>query len=217
MTTEDTLTTDEHEAMIQEMLARAPKTELEGDLTKNPVLQRGDSESAPTMVVHEISSAGYIYLFETDTGDRVPCLYYMAGQKLRSKFKDGPNMGKYRFSTVAPKVRRKRGTFKCLLHTESPDRGHYDDLGFKTCPKSNITNQYQLTQHMRLRHKQEWAAIEEERYQRERQEDRALQRLVLEQAGGKTTVAQEETVGSPEAPLYVSDKPEKPRKKRIVK
>ena len=48
--------------------------------------------------------------------------------------------------------------------------------------------------------------LEDEKKERERQEDRDLQRAVLSQIKPVE-----------EAPLYVSDKPPKPRKKRKVK
>ena len=114
----------------------------------------------------------------------------MLPSKLRTRRKDGS----FRFTPIDPKQKPKRGTVKCLLHKDSENRAHYDKLGFRVCPKDNITNEYQLKQHMNKKHPQEWKAIEDEKKDRERQEDRELQKLIL----GKVVEAK--------PPLYVSEK-----------
>ena len=183
MTTEATQTNTplpvqtEQDALIAEMLRGAKGIELPSELARQPVIHKGDEELPAPMTVAELRSGKYFYIWETDTGEKVPCLGYMLGQKLRQKL---PN-GKYRFTTVEPSIRPKRGTLKCRLHADDPEGKHFDALGFRTCQKSNITNQYQLEQHMKKRHPQEYEAIEKERKDKEREEDRALQRLLLAQ------------------------------------
>ncbi len=172
---EDSQQEQQNEALIEEMLQDAKKTEIPSDLTTNPIIHRGDETLQVPMTVKEISSAGYIPIWDTRTYEKAPVLYYMAPAKLRQIRPDGSR----RFTTVDPGKLPKRGTIKCMLHAEGENRGHYDTLGFRVCRKSNITNPYQLKQHMIKKHPQEWAAIEEERKERERQEDRALQRLLL--------------------------------------
>lgn len=166
---------EDREAIIQEMLSKAPRTDIPGGLNEQPVIHRGDKELEAPMTVHEIKSSGYVFVWDTRTYDKIPILYYMLPQKLRQRREDGS----YRFTTVDPKKQPRRGTIKCLLHPNSPDRGHYDELGFRVCKKSNINNQHQLKQHMIKKHPQEWRAIEDERKEKERQEDRELQRLLL--------------------------------------
>ena len=177
--------------LIEDMLRSAKPAEVESELKKNPVVHKGDETLEAPMTVKEISNAGYIWVWDTRTFERIPILYYMLPSKLRSRRKDGS----YRFTTRNPGKLPIRGTVKCLLHKDSPDRKHYDEMGFRVCPKDNITNLHQLRQHMTKKHSQEWKAIEEERKENERQEDRALQRLLLK---GKTE----------EAPLYISKKDE---------
>jgi hypothetical protein len=200
--TQQTQIEQDNEAMIQEMLRDAEKTkvELDGDLTRNPVIHRGDEELAAPMIVKEISSAGYVYVYDTRTGEKIPVLYYMLPQKLRQRRKDGS----FRFDVKNPGIRPKKGTFKCMLHPDSPNKEHYKELGFRVCTKSNITNAYQLKQHMIHKHPQEWAAIEEERVNREKEEDRALQRLLLASKLG----VQEESVQEPVEKEIVADNEE---------
>jgi len=185
-------TTDqENEALIAEMLRDAKTAELPSELSKEPIIWRGDAELPAPMVVKEITGSGYVWVWDTRTYERIPVLSYMLSKKLRLRRPDGS----FRFTTVDPGKLPKRGKIKCLLHKENPNRSHYDILGFHVCPKANITNPYQLKQHMIKKHPQEWAAIEEERKEKERQEDRALQQLLIESQLPKE-----------EAPLYVSKK-----------
>ena len=184
--------------IIEDMLRNAKPQEIESDLNKNPIIHKGDEKLEAPMTVHEITSAGYVYVWDTRTYDKIPILYYMLPSKLRQRREDGS----FRFTTRDPGKLPVRGTVKCLLHKDSPDREHYDVLGFKVCPKDNITNLHQLRQHMTKKHSQEWKAIEEERKENERQEDRALQKLLLQSK-------MEE-----KPPIYVSDKDKKIAKEK---
>lgn len=167
-----------NEALVQEMLRDAQKAEVPSELTKNPVIHRGDATLEAPMTVKEISSAGYVYIYDTRSFEKIPVIYYMLPQQLRKRREDGS----YRFTTTDPKQKPVRGTLLCMLHPDAPNRKHYDELGFRVCPKSNMTNEYQVQQHMKKKHPQEWAAIEEERRQKERQEDRYLQQYLLASA-----------------------------------
>lgn len=188
--TEDTRTAQENEALIQEMLRDAQKAEVDSDLKRNPVIHSGDEELPAPMTVKEMTNAGYVWMYDTRTGEQIPCLYYMLPSKLRTRRPDGS----FVFTTNDPGFRPKSGTIKCMLHPDNPDRDHYNELGFRTCPKANITNPYQLTQHMKHRHPQEWEAIEEERKAKEKEEDRAFQRLLLAQGLEKTPATKSEPV-----------------------
>ena len=207
----------EREGVIEEMLrdAENQKVELPSDLTRNPVLNRDDKEAPPT-IVNKITSAGYVYVWDSRTYHKVPVLYYMLSQILRVKRDDGS----YRWTRNDPGKLPKRGTYKCLLHKDSPNRGHYDDLGFRTCLKDNITNPYQVTQHMKSKHKAEWAAIEEEKRLAERAEDRELQRALIGKVISHDTTASADevvtTIGE-NAVANTTTAPKKRRKKRIVK
>jgi len=181
----------DNEGLIAEMLRDAKVAEVPSQL--EPVVHRGDTELPAPMTVKELSNAGYVWAWDTRTLDKVPILYYMLPSKLKVRRPDGS----YRFTTNDPGKSPKRGTNKCLLHADGPNRKHYNELGFRLCPssKDNITNPYQVIQHMKKKHPQEWAAIEEERKIQERQEDRELQIGMLKSV-----------TKTKEAPLYVSKK-----------
>ena len=176
-TPKDTLETTEkqNEALIAEMLRDAKVVEIPSQLTREPVIHRGDAELAAPMTVKEISSAGYVWVWDSRSFEKIPILYYMLPSKLRQRRPDGS----YRFTTTDPGKQPARGTIKCMLHPDGENRKHYDELGFRVCPKDNMTNNYQMQQHMIKKHPQEWKAIKEEKETKEKDEDRQLQRLLL--------------------------------------
>ena len=198
------VTTDENKALLEEMLRNAERAPEPGSSEK--VVFRGDAETPP-MIVDKITSAGYVYLYETDTGERSVANRNMLPALLKIKNPDGNN----RFTTVKPDYSPKRGTLKCLLHKDNPNRNHYNELGLPICPKSNITAPYMVEQHMKKRHPSAWATIEKERQDKERQEDRDLQRALLVSATGNfkpeaKEEPKEETKPQPDKRVYKCDK-----------
>ena len=211
---EDTLGTQkqqldpEREALIAEMLRDAQKTNLSSALDKEPIIHRGDVELPAPMVVNKMTSAGHVFVWDSRTYQKAPVLYYMLPQILRQRRQDGS----YRWTVTDPGKEPRRGTHRCLLHKDDPNRQHYSELGFAVCPKDNLANPYQVTRHMQLKHKAEWAAIEAEKKEKERQEDRALQQYLVAQAAGaigkpKPEVKEEPKVEAPksEKALYICD------------
>ena len=192
MTQKDTL--QENESLIQEALRDAKFVDVPSELKANPVIHRGDETLDAPMTVKELSSAGYVYVYDSRTFERAPVLYYMLPSILRRRRDDGS----FIWTTNDPKQLPKRGTLKCLLHKNSPERAEYDKMGLRTCKKSNIINVFEVKQHMLKKHPKEWQAIEDVRKERERQEDRSFQKTLYEAVGGKA-----------KPPLYVSDKDKK--------
>ena len=193
MTTKDTL--QDNESLIAEQLRDAKLIDLPSELKKNPVIHRGDETLDAPMTVKELTSGGYVYAWDSRTYERAPILYYMLPAKLRERRPDGS----FIWTTNDPHKLPYRGTHKCFLHKDSPDRAEYDKMGLRLCKKSNIINAFEVKQHMEKKHSKEWKAIEDVRRERERQEDRAAQRQLYEAVSNKQVV---ET--KPE--IYVSDK-----------
>jgi len=178
-----------NESLIQEMLRDAQSVELDDELRRNPVVHAGDADQPAPMTVKEMTSAGYVSVWDTRTREYAPVLYYMLPAVLRRKREDGS----YIWTTNDPKVPPVRGSLKCMLHPDSPERSIYDSMGLRVCPKSNLTNTYEVTQHMQKKHRKEWLAIEDVRIRRERQEDRELQRFLMQQASTNMNKGEQET------------------------
>lgn len=208
-------TLQDNESLIAEQLRDAKLVELPSELKENPVIHRGDEELDAPMTVKELSSAGYVYVWDTRTFERGTVLYYMLASVLRRRREDGS----FIWTTNDPKQLPWRGKLKCLLHKDSPDREEYDRMGFGVCRRQHIPNAFEVKQHMLLKHPKEWKAIEDLRKDRERQEDRATQKALLEAVSGKkeepietrdtTEPKPTDTPDEAQAPLYVSDKDKK--------
>ncbi len=188
-------TLQDNESLIAEQLRDAKLVEVPSELKDNPVIHRGDTILDAPMTVKELSSAGYVYAWDSRTYERAPILYYMLPAKLRERRLDGS----FIWTTNDPKKLPKRGIHKCLLHKDGPNRKEYDEMGLRVCAKSNIINSFEVKQHMEKKHSKEWKAIEDVRKERERQEDRAAQKQLYEAVSNKQV-----TETKPE--LYVSNK-----------
>ena len=151
-----------------------------------------ETEPLTDMSPTKMQSAGYVYIYDSVTGDRSICNRNMLAMHLKKK---RPN-GSLVFTTRKPLVSPKRGMLKCALHPDSPNRQHYDELGLASCRKANLTSPYQVQRHMQKRHKMEWATIKEETDRKERERERTLRETLLE-----TAVKNKE-----EPPLYVKGK-----------
>ena len=163
------------EVQIQEILRDAEQASEPGSVATDTLLHKTIEGVEAEMKLQEVTSAGYLYVWDTETGEKLPILSYMLPAKMRQLRPDG----KPRFTGHDPKIKIWRGQIKCRLHQDDPERKHFDDLGLRVCRKSNITNPHALIQHMRLKHPQEWKQIDEEKKGKERLEDRQLQQAIL--------------------------------------
>ena len=161
---------------LQQMQQATPAPEP-GDA---PQKAEETTESVVKANVTSVTSAGYVWIYNVQTYEPSKCNRNMLGPKLQEKFPAGHKLeGKYVWTTTKP-GEPVRGQIKCLLHPDDPNRKHYDELGFATCNKHQLTSPFQRDQHMERRHPVEWKTIEKERLDKEKQEDREYQRGVLE-------------------------------------
>jgi len=99
-----------------------------------------------------------------------------------------PTLGKLRkdgtrfFTTIKPNFEPRGGSHKCLLHKDDENRAEYDELGLAVCTKDNLDSPYQVTIHMKARHPQEAATIEDINATAQREEDREFQRILIQAA-----------------------------------
>src|SRR4030042_6807772 len=103
------------------MISQAQRAEEPGD-RPGSVLEKGQMPS----IVHSINSAGYVWMWDTRTGERSKTNVNMLPTQLKKKREDGSRV----FTTIDPGITQFRGTLKCLLHSDSPNRKHFDELGF---------------------------------------------------------------------------------------
>jgi hypothetical protein len=134
------------------------------------------TESVPTpMMVASVTSAGYVRMWDTQTSEESITNRNMLPTQLRKLRPDGTPY----FTTINPYKKPHRGAIKCRLHQDDRRRGHFDYLGYPVCPKNNLTSLHQLNRHMAHRHKDEWAGMELERLDQEKEDDREFQRNIM--------------------------------------
>lgn len=181
----------ENQALIEKMVQEAEGIAEPGEVTKGGVVHEGDEEMPSPMIMSELKSAGHTYIYNTRTGDKSVVNLNMLRRKLQLRRADGRPV----FTTVKPGAVPTLGEYKCLLHPDDPNRKHYDELGLAVCLKAHLNSPYQVRRHMMKKHKMEWAAIEQERIDREKKEDREFQQKLMDRA-----------IGKEKPPLYVSNK-----------
>jgi hypothetical protein len=164
----------ENDELIEAML-HADHAPEPGDLKVQDIIHRPDGELPAAAVTGALESAGYVYIYDTLTGERSITNRNMLPAQLKKTREDGSRV----FTTRKPKATPARGTYKCLLH---PDvrKPEYDALGLPTCRKANLTSPLQVRLHMQHRHKSAWETIEEMRKEEERREELEFRRQVLE-------------------------------------
>tara|TARA_R100001198_G_C5168287_1_gene170289 strand:+ start:124 stop:765 length:642 start_codon:yes stop_codon:yes gene_type:complete len=166
------------EKTLEELLVEAEEFNDPSGLSEGRMLHSGNDEVPMPMGVSSLESGGYVYVYHTETGDRSRINSNMLAMQLTKTLDNGARA----FTTEKPSFEPESGTIKCLLHPDDPNRGHYDSLGFATCPKENIPSPYQLQLHMAGRHRLENATIQEEAERVEKEEEREFQRMLLQAA-----------------------------------
>ena len=136
------------------------------------------SEINGTFPGSRIESAGYVYIWDTQTAKSSVCNRNMLASTLGKLRKDGTRF----FTTVKPDFEPRGGQHKCLLHESDENRAEYDELGLAVCTKDNLDSPYQVTVHMKARHPQESATIEDIHATAQREEDREFQRVLIQAA-----------------------------------
>ena len=162
-------------AIIADMLK--PKAVAEpGGFMVDRVIHPGDEDLPVPMVADSLRSAGHVQVYHTETGDCSLVNRNFLAIQLMKKLANGQRA----FSLTPPATPPPVGKLLCMLHSDAPNRKEYSTYGFRSCPKCNLMTEADVEQHMRARHKREWAIIIRDRDKRERDEDRAIQRETLQ-------------------------------------
>ena len=160
---------------IADAVNEAPAAEVP-TITEAP--EPGLSEITDVNQGSIVESAGYVYIWDTQTGKSSVCNRNMLTSTLGKLRKDGTRF----FTTIKPNFEPHGGQHKCLLHESDENRAEYDELGLAVCTKDNLDSPYQVTRHMQTRHPQEAATIEDINATAQREEDREFQRVLIQAA-----------------------------------
>ena len=151
----------------------------------NQVVHGGDTELDAPMRVSSIDEAAYMWVWNVETGDRSRVNANMLQSQLSKKLEDGRRA----FTTVDPQIPRASGTILCRLHPDAPDRAEWAAMGFPVCRKANLRNELELDLHMKHRHKSEYGEMNSRAERTIQEEDRLLNRSLLEALVGQAQAA----------------------------
>ena len=170
---EEHMTTNDGIA-IEEMLRDAEEAGEPGDMVAGQVIGRSE---ASTLTTSQLQSAGWVYVYNVQTGSESVINRNMLPQQLEKRHADGS----YLFSTQRPAdAPRANGNIKCTLHADGPDRAKYDGMGLIVCAKSNLLTDTDRDTHVRRRHPRAWATLEGEERRQEREDTRTDRRAMME-------------------------------------
>ena len=170
---EEHMTTNDGIA-IEEMLRDAEEAGEPGDMAPGQVIGRSDEM---TLTTSQLQSAGWVYVYNVQTGSESVINRNMLQQQLEKRHTDGS----YLFSTQRPAgIPTPNATVKCTLHADSPDRAKYDGMGLIVCAKSNLLTETDRDTHVRRRHPRAWATLQGEEKRQDREDDRTDRRAMME-------------------------------------
>jgi len=163
------------EKMTVELMEEAEAAPEPGSFNRRQVIHSPSDAFPVDVQIASLESAGYVYVYDTETGSRSVVNRNMLESQLSKLRPDGTRF----FTTVKPAFEPVQGTLKCLLHKDDPERWQYDIWGFATCNKSNLVSEFQVNRHTQIRHRMEWQTIYDERERKEKEEERNFQRQLL--------------------------------------
>ena len=163
------------EKMTVELIEEAEAAPEPGSFNRSQVIHSSSDAFPIDVQIASLESAGYVYVYDTADGERSVVNRNMLEAQLSKLRPDGTRF----FTTVKPAFEPVRGTLKCLLHKDDPERGQYDIWGFAVCNKSNLVSEFQVTRHVQVRHRMEWQTIYDDRERKEKEEERNFQRQLL--------------------------------------
>ena len=148
-----------------------------GYMKAGEILNRPSEDQPAPMRVSDLAFKGYVEVWDTQTGIQSLQPRWLLWQALRKIRPDGSLV----FTRVNPKIAPNHGAdLRCPLNPASPDYPRLKAMGFKQCTKQHIPHQDALMRHVKKSHVRAWDAMEREREDRQREEDRQLQRDMLQ-------------------------------------
>ena len=184
---ETALDLEENDSIVAELAKQWSEAPEPGSAKVGAVESRGTDEAPMPIVQSKISSAGYVYIWDRFNGDRSLTNRNMLPVQLKKRFNDGPHKGELVFQRTDPALSPgwsmpKQRMLKCRLHADDEERAMWDQMGFPVCVKDNLVSPYHVGRHMQRTHKEEWAAMQDMKEQREADEQKEFQRMMMAQA-----------------------------------
>ena len=189
-----------------EMQVKALRAQLEGSGDdEGPVVSSKEADALGDAV--DISRQNYVQLYNTSDGRKVDVLPVMLTAKLSLKWRRGQMVANELLDqpvwSLTPVKRPDNEDLVCDLHPQGRNRDQADALGVTTvCPRVSIPNSFVLKRHMKAKHPDELAILDEHQNELRRDEDRAVQEAHLtaleklaEASSGNTGITADQMAG----------------------
>ncbi len=134
-------------------------------------------EDAPKMTV-KVTGNSPVTIYDAVNGEPSKVPLNMLKSRLKLKRKEEPDKGKPVFTLEKPQVKSSKPNFPCLLHPDSLQRKHFDEMFLPVC-SAILANPYEVERHMKIYHPTAYNQIEKERKDIKEEEDRNFQRSLL--------------------------------------
>lgn len=172
------------EAVSDQVEAMSLSSNVESGIKIGESLNSSNSEISGEIT--DIRYRNQISIWNRATGVHSYALPYMAGDLAKQRILEGPYAGQsafvFRHSDIPAEIlnRPESIKMKCYLHIEHPDSSRYLSMGFASCKANGIPSQAALESHMTHSHKRAWETIQRDAIDKERAEEREINRENLE-------------------------------------
>ena len=147
-----------------------------GYMRSGEIVNRPTDDAPAVMRVSDLRFKGYVQVWDTQTGILSLQPWWLMWQTMRKKRPDGSLV----FTRTDPKIAPNHGAdLFCPLNPVSSEYPRLKGMGFKPCTKQHIPHEDALMRHVQKSHSRAWEAMERDREERIRQEDRKLQQDML--------------------------------------
>ena len=145
------------------------------------IIHKGDEGLPVDVITHSLKSAGYVFVYHMETGERRAVNSNMLPMILRKTLDNGTRA----FSTkpiANPPHPIIKGKLKCWLHKNGEYRELADKWGFPYCIAGSIKSPMDVESHMKHRHKAEYAAIMKSKEEKKEEEEREWRKALVDLA-----------------------------------
>ena len=171
--------------MVTPVISRQQQAEWDGLIAEQAdsvvppsYMQQGEILNRPTeanpmaLRVSDLRFKGYVEVWDSRTGIQSLQPYWLLWQTMRKTREDGSLV----FTRTNPHIEPNYGAdLFCPLNPDSPEYSLLKGMGFQPCKKQHIPHQDGLMRHVKKSHSRAWDAMERERTEKIRNEDRKLQ------------------------------------------
>jgi hypothetical protein len=169
------MTTSNDTAWEQAIAEKSEEEVPTSGMQEGEILSSGSDEF--TTRLRSLRHKGYVPYWNAKTGGYNECPKYLQWQIGDIKNSDGSAMYTFTNPNITPDYGM---DLFCPLNPDSPEYYIVEVMGFPPCPKKHIPHEDGVNAHLQKSHKRAYEALTRSREDTERDEDRELQKQMLQ-------------------------------------